>query len=134
MSFKSTEHEFEMGNDKVTITEFPFYPGESTHIEYDPYSQFERVSIMGNPNGEQTLFFGTDESLLWVKSDKTLFEKLKEAIKKYEEMWDLDKTESIICVDCGKEIPEKESFIVHEGAHHISCYNTSVETVKTEEN
>ena len=128
MSFKSTEHEFEMGNDIVKITEFPFYPGESTHIEYNPYGQFEDVSLMGNPEKEQTLFFRTDESLCWVKSDYTLFEKLKEAIKKYEKMWDLNKTEPIICVDCETEIPEGESFIIHEGAHHITCYNTSLET------
>ena len=90
MSSKSTEHEFEMGNDILKITEFPFYPGEKCYVDYKPYSRFESVSLMGNPEKEQTLCFTTDESICWIKSDYTLLEKLEEAIKKYRETWNLD--------------------------------------------
>ena len=87
MSFKSTEHEFEMGSDVVHITEFPFYPSERTTIAYKPYGDFNYISLFGDPENEQTLFLQTDDSVLWIKANYTFLQQLEDAIKKYRETW-----------------------------------------------
>lgn len=96
MSFKSTEHEFESGNDVFKLTEFPFYPGEKTHGTFVPYNgHLSEISIMGNPEKEQTLFVSTDDSLFWIKGNCELVDKLGKAITKWKEQWNLSSNQSI---------------------------------------
>ena len=97
MSFKSTEHEFESGNDVIKIIEFPFYPSEKTHGEFLPYKGYvDDVSVMGNPEMEQMLFLGTDDSLFWVKGNHEFIQKLEEAVTKWKEQWNLSSNQKVI--------------------------------------
>jgi len=95
MSFKSTEHEFESGNDIIKIIEFPFYPSEKTRGEFLPYKGYvDEVHVGGNPEMEQTLFLGTDDSLFWVKGNHEFIQKLEDAITKWKEQWNLSSNQT----------------------------------------
>lgn len=90
---KHTDHVFESGSDEIEITEFPFYPGEKTHLRFNPYKgNINSFSIMGNPEKEQTLFLGTDDSLFWVHGNFNFVNLLEEAIVKWKEQWGINNT------------------------------------------
>ena len=94
---KNTTHEFESGSDVIEITEFPFYPGEKTHLRLKPYKGYiEGFTIMGNPNKEQTLFLGTDDILFWVDGNVNFVTQLEEAIAKWKEQWNLTSNQKVI--------------------------------------
>ena len=91
---KSTTHGFESGSDIIEIIEFPFYPGEKTHLRLKPYRGYiDDFSIMGNPEKEQTLFLGNDDTLFWVNGNQEFVTKLEEAIARWRKMWDIDSSE-----------------------------------------
>lgn len=93
---KHTDHIFESGSDEIEITEFPFYPGEKTHLRYKPYSGYiSDFTVMGNPEKEQTLFLGNDDTLFWVTGNVNFVTQLEEAIEKWRRQWDLNKPISV---------------------------------------
>jgi len=85
MSEKGTTHTFETNDAKIEITEYPFYPGDELHIDVVP-QHIESVSLMGNPEGEQTLFIRNEEFMIWVKGNG-LVNLIREAVEKYDESW-----------------------------------------------
>ena len=89
MSFKDTTHSFESGSDVIEVTEFPFYPGEKTNLTFKPYKgRVEDIGIVGNPTGEQTLYFTTDDSRVWIKGNCDFVDALEEKIKKWKKGWE----------------------------------------------
>lgn len=96
MSFKSTEHEFESGSDIIKIIEFPFYPGEKTQGQFLPYDNYIiDVSVTGNPEKEQSLLVGTNDTLFWINGKRDFINKLEQAIIKWREGWILSSTKTV---------------------------------------
>jgi len=75
---KHTDYVFESGSDEIEITEFPFYPGEKSQLRFKPYKGYiSDFTIMGNPEKEQTLFLGNDDTLFWVNGNFSFVEQLE---------------------------------------------------------
>ena len=85
MSEKGTTHTFETCDAIVELTEYPFYPGDELHITVTPET-IESVSLMGNPEGEQTLYLRNGDFMFWVKGNR-LIDLVKKAVEDYEESW-----------------------------------------------
>jgi len=84
---KSTTHVFDAYAVEVSITEYPHSDGDEFHLDIKPQVAIEDVSLTGNPEDKQSLFFKMDDALVWIKGSE-LLEKLEEATERYRKTWD----------------------------------------------